>query len=246
MESLRIINACLSLDGTKVLDNICLDIEPETSTVIFGRSGSGKTTLLKIMAGLVIASSGEVLFNNQDIAYMDEKKFFAMQAQSGFVFQDSALWANKTIYDNLATPLRILNPHMDKKIIDERIGTAVNMLKFRENLLVRPSAISAGEKKIVSFLRALMTDPEIMFLDEPTTSIDKKNISRLNSIIRELKKRKKTIITITHDFQLAKSIADNIIIIDKGQIVESGSFDSIISSKEEAISRIIEEIKGQV
>ncbi len=177
---------------------------------------------------------------------MDERDFFGMQAQSGFIFQDAALWANQTIYNNLSIPLRILNPEMKKSLIDERINSAVEMFKFRDNLQVRPSTISAGEKKIISFLRALMTDPDILFIDEPTTSVDKKNISRMNSIIKELKSRKKTIITVTHDFRLAKSIADNIILIDNGKIVKSGSFDDIVGSENADIKNIIEEIKGQV
>lgn len=236
----------LFLEGDKVLEHVNLTISPETTTVIFGLSGSGKSTLLKSLAGLIKIDKGEVLFNNKNIGTMAEKDFFAMQAQSGFVFQDAALWANRTIYDNLAIPLRILNPLMDIKDIDKRVKTAVEIFNFRDDLQVRPAAVSAGEKKIISFLRAMMTDPDILFLDEPTTSIDKKNISRLNSFIKELKKRKKTIITVTHDFSLAKSIADNIVLIDNGSIVKSGTFNEIINSEDDDILRIIDEMKGQV
>lgn len=236
----------MALEGDIVLDNINLEIQSETSTVIFGRSGSGKSTLLKTMAGLITIKRGSVLFDEQDIGKMDEKQFFKMQSQSGFVFQDAALWANQTIYNNLSIPLRILNPGMKKSVIDERINSAVNMFNFRDNLNVRPSSISAGEKKIISFLRALMTDPDILFFDEPTTSLDKNNITRMNSIIKELKTRKKTIITVTHDFPLAKSIADNIILIDNGKIIQSGSFNDITGTENGEIIKIIEEIKGQV
>ncbi|MBI9098964.1 MAG: ATP-binding cassette domain-containing protein [Spirochaetaceae bacterium] len=240
------IDSSLILEGETVLDKVNLNINSGSTTVIFGRSGSGKSTLLKCLAGLIKISDGQVLFNNDNILKMNEKHYFAMQAQSGFVFQDAALWSNRSIYDNLAIPLQVLDPFMDKKSIDKRIRSAVNMFNLKDNLMVRPSAISAGEKKIISFLRAMMTDPEILFLDEPTTSIDKKNVSRLNAIIKELKKRQKTIITVTHDFLLAKSIADNIILIDEGRIIKSGSFDSIIYSEDEEIINIIEEIKGQV
>jgi len=236
----------LFLEGETVLDNINLAIIPMTTTVILGLSGSGKTTLLKSLAGLIKISNGKVLYNNANIDKMGEKEFFEMQAQSGFVFQDSALWANRTIYENLAIPLQILNPYMKKDEIDMRIKSAIDIFNFRDNMMVRPSAISAGEKKIISFLRALMTDPDVLFFDEPTTSIDKKNISRLYSIIKELKKKKKTIITVTHDFPLVRSIADNIILIDHGKIVKSGSFSEIINSEEDDVLRIIEELKGQV
>lgn len=243
---IKLINVNLKLESENVLENVNLDIKRESATVIFGRSGSGKTTLLKSIAGLISIHDGQVLFEGCDIAKMDEKQFFKMQAKSGFVFQDAALWANQTIYNNLSLPLRILNPGMDQSQIDARIMTAVDMFNFRDNLKVRPSAISVGEKKIISFLRALMTDPEILFFDEPTTSVDKKNVFRMNKIISELKSQKKTIITVTHDFRLAGSIADNIILIDNGKILQSGSFEEIVGSENEKINRIIEEIKGQV
>ncbi len=236
-------NVNLSLDGDKVLDNINLHINPNSTTVIFGFSGSGKSTLLKSLAGLIRITDGEVLFKNINIGKMDEKAFFLMQSESGFVFQDAALWENRSIYENLALPLRILNPFMDKKDIDNRVRSAINIFNFRENLMIRPSAISAGEKKIISFLRALMTDPEVIFLDEPTISIDKKNISRLNSTIKELKKKKKTIIIVTHDYRLVERIADNLILIMNGAIVKSGVFEEVINSEDENIVKILNDMK---
>lgn len=238
--------ATLEKEGYTVLHKINLDITPGSSTVIFGRSGSGKTTLLKSMAGLVIIDDGEVQYNQKNIAKMKEDEFFQMQAHSGFVFQDAALWANRTLYENLAIPLRILKPHMPKEEVEGRIESAVKMVGFRENLHIRPAAVSTGEKKIVSFLRALMTDPEVLFLDEPTASLDKKNISRINSVIRELKKENKTIITVTHDFALTSAIADHIVIIDEGRIVKSGGFTEVIESEDSEVSHIIKEMKGQV
>lgn len=186
-----------------------------------------------------------MLFNGSNVAEMDENDFFKMQAQSGFVFQDAALWANKSIYDNLAIPLRILKPHMDISEIDGRIRSAVDMMEFSNNLMLRPAAVSEGEKKIISFIRALMTDPEILFLDEPTSSLDKKNILRMNGIIGELKKEKKTIITVTHDFSLAKEIADYIVVMDRGRVVTQGRFADIIESDEREIESIIDDVKGQ-
>lgn len=236
----------LILEGETVLENINLSILPETTTVILGLSGSGKSALLKSLAGLIKIDDGDVLFNRTNISSMDENMFFAMQAQSGFVFQDAALWANSTIYDNLALPLRISNPLMNVKEIEKRVGAAVDSFHIRRELTLRPSAVSFGDKKIISFLRAMMTNPDILFLDEPTTSIDKKNISRLNSIIKKLRKQKKTIIIVTHDFQLVKSIADNVVLIDNGAIIKSGTYDEVINSEDDEISGIVEEMKGEI
>ncbi|MBB6478623.1 ABC transporter ATP-binding protein [Spirochaeta isovalerica] len=236
----------LQFEGETVLKSINLEIKPESSTVIFGRSGSGKTTLLKAMAGLIRIDDGEVLYNGDNIAKMNESDFFEMQAQSGFVFQDAALWANKTIYDNLAIPLRILRPGMNAVDIDKRIRSAVDMLAVRENLLIRPSAISSGERKIISFLRALMTDPDILFLDEPAVSLDKKSSRRIHNLIKELNEEKKTIITVTNDFSLARMIADNLIIIEGGSVIRQGCFSEILTYEDKDIEDIIEDIKGQV
>lgn len=246
LDSLILIDANLELEGETVLHNINLEIVPESTTVIFGRSGSGKTTLLKSIAGLIRIDQGQVLFNGRNVAKMDEREFFKMQAQSGFVFQDSALWANKSLYDNLAIPLRILKPFMPKEDIDRRINQAVKMMQFREDLMIRPSTVSAGEKKIISFLRALMTDPDLLFLDEPSASLDKRNIALINKVIKDLKKEKKTILVVTHDFSLAKTIADNMIIIDKGKILQYGNFQEILNTEDDEISYIIKEMEGQV
>lgn len=236
--------ATLTIEGVTVLDRISLKITPGAVTVISGRSGSGKTALLKSLAGLIRINDGEVLYNGSNISRMDEKDFFQMQSQSGFVFQDAALWANRSLYENLAVPLRILKPHLDSSEIDMRIKTAVGMLGYSGDLSVRPAAISAGEKEIFSFLRALMTDPEILFLDEPTAALDKKNISRVNTLIGELKKQNKTIIIVTHDFFLAESIADDIILIKEGKIAANGRFHMIVQSEDREISAIIKEMKG--
>ena len=239
-------NTSLLLDGVFILNDISLSIDSKGSTVIFGASGSGKTTLLKILCGLIQTNLGEVLFDGQNIGKMTEREFFKMQARSGFVFQDAALWANKSIYDNLAIPIRIMNPLLDKKEIDDRVNSAVGMFNFKDNLMLRPVAISEGEKKIISFLRAIMTDPEILFLDEPTNSMDTKNISRLNAIIKELRDKKKTIITVTHDFRLAKSIADNLILLKDGLLVKSGKYEELVNSDNQNVINIIEDVKGQV
>lgn len=137
------------MEGETVLDRINLEIESESSTVILGRSGSGKSTLLKSMAGLITINDGSVLFDGQNISKMDEREFFGMQAKSGFIFQDAVLWENQTIYNNLSIPLRILNPGMEKSLIDERINSAVKMFNFQDNLQVRPSKISAGKKSFL-------------------------------------------------------------------------------------------------
>lgn len=196
------------------------------------------------MAGLIRIDDGEVLFNGENIAGMSEEEFFLMQAQSGFVFQDAALWANKTLYDNLAIPLRILRPGMSAEDIDRRIGNAVEMLGVHKSLLIRPSAISSGERKLFSFLRALMTDPDILFLDEPASSLDRKSSDRIKNLIIELNNQKKTIITVTNDFTLARTIADKAIILDRGRLLRQGLFRDILKEHNEDIDDIIDELKG--
>jgi len=235
----------LQFEGEKVLSSVNLEIENQSSTVIFGRAGSGKTTLLKVMAGLIRIEEGVVLYNEKNIASMDEESFFQMQAQSGFVFQDAALWANKSIYENLAIPLRILKQGMGQKDIDGRIQSGAEMLGVRHSLQVRPAAISSGERKVISFLRAMMTDPEILFLDEPVISLDKKNRTRIHDLITELNRQKKTIITVTNDFDMARSIARNLIVLDRGAVLGKGRFDEILQDGDRDIEDIIEGIKGK-
>ena len=224
-----------------ILDSLSLDIEPGRVTVIMGGSGCGKSTVLKAAAGLTPLSSGAVLYGDESIYTLNQKEYAAMQQHTGFMFQDGALWANKNILDNLSLPIQI----SDKKISDREVEVLVrDRLKdfnMEFSMMNRPAALSAGEKKIISFLRAIITDPDILFLDEPTSFIDRRSSLKLIKNLFRFKAEGKTIVMVTHDLKLARTMGDFIVFMDNRKIELYDSVEACMASDNELWNAFIED-----
>jgi phospholipid/cholesterol/gamma-HCH transport system ATP-binding protein len=232
----------LTLGGFEALRGVSLGFEEGRSTVIMGPSGCGKSTLLKVAAGLTPPDAGRVRFRGRDVAQMSERALLDVRRRSGFVFQDGALWENKTLFENLALPLQV---HFTDEPAAERNRRVVRALErggLEESASERPAALSGGEKKIASFLRALITEPEVLFMDEPTLSIDHAMTERIHQIMRDLKSRGRTIIAVTHDAQLTSTLADNLVVMDAGQVIASGAFDEVKRSRNPRVRAILSEV----
>lgn len=213
-----------------VLREISIDIPEGKTTVITGRTGSGKSTLLKVLSGLITYNTGEVLYKGRDINDMDEKEVQAMQAQTGFMFQDSALWANRSLFDNLTLPLIVNHPDISKSELNERVFAALESMNFTLNPELRPSAISAGERKVISFLRAIIADPPVLFLDDPTTAIDRRGFKNLERYIIRFKEQGKTLIIVTENPYYTKALSDQVILIRHGEIMQTGTYNQLSES----------------
>jgi phospholipid/cholesterol/gamma-HCH transport system ATP-binding protein len=205
------------------------------TTIIIGASGCGKSSLLKVTAGLYPNIEGRVLFEGEDVSRMNEKEYQHMQRRTGFLFQDGALWANMSLYDNLTLPVLVTDPHISRARLDEIVARTMGVMNFTEPLDQRPAALSAGERKIFSFLRAIVTDPEIFFMDEPTTFIDRSKVGLLKEKIRALKEEGKTIVGITHDMDFARELADSYILLSGGRIIAAGSSEEIMNSRDPVV-----------
>lgn len=183
----RLENVSFTSDGFEILRNVTLSLEAAKSTVIMGHSGSGKSTLLKIAAGLLLPSTGRVLIGERDVSRMTSRELLVHRKDRGFVFQDAALWANTSIYRNLALPLEVHHVRFPKAEVDARVKRTAERFGLLGELELRPAQLSMGEQKIVSFLRALITEPSVLFLDEPTTSVDHASAEKMIAMIREFK-----------------------------------------------------------
>lgn len=231
----------LEIDDNVVLENINISFYENESSLILGPSGCGKSYLLKVAAGLVPPTSGDILFHGRSVLKMDETEFQEMQKRTGFLFQESALWANRPIYDNLTLPLLVNNQRINKDELNEKISKITEKLNFRKNLSQRPDTLSAGEKKIVSYMRAVIADPEILFLDEPTSSLDRRNFTKISREIFSLKNMKKSLIMVTHHKKMAFTLPDKVIVMDSGNILESGSWDEVRKSEQKLVHKFIDE-----
>lgn len=218
MDILKMIQVCYEDNEHKIINNISHYIEKSSVTVFLGKPGSGKSTALKLLAGLIPPSSGTITFEDKDIHSMNRKQNLDFRKRTAFMFQDSALWANQDIYHNLDLPLQLHFPQISVKERKERIRKYTELVEFTKPLSQRPAVLSIGEQKKISFARALICEPEVLFLDEPTESIDDKTEDLFISILKNFIAENKTVVFVSHDNYLINSILCDKIYFEDGEI----------------------------
>ena len=244
--SIELKNVTVIKNNNIILDDISFKVPQGITTLIAGHLGSGKSTLLKTINSILIPDSGKVLINDKPYTAMSAASVNMYRKSSGFIFQDGALWANKTIYQNLELPLLYHFPDMSKEDIDNKIYKSINSLGYEDSLNKRPSDISAGNRKLISFARALITDPDILLIDSPETSIDFSSHGKIRNIIRDLKARRKTLIICTYDEYITSMLTDYVVVLFKSRIHASGPYKEIINSNDPVIKRIMSHVLDKV
>jgi ABC-type transporter Mla maintaining outer membrane lipid asymmetry ATPase subunit MlaF len=236
----------VSTGGYDALKEVTASFPEGTSTVIMGPSGCGKSTLLKVAAGLIPPDKGTVLHRGDDIYGLSAKPLAALRRASGFVFQDAALWENKSIAENLALPLQVRAPRMERAELERRVVRALEKGGLADSASLRPAQMSAGERKIVSFLRALVNEPTLLFLDEPTLSVDGAAAERMDGMIRDLKARGCSIVAVTHDSQLASTLADRLLVLAAGTVAAEGTFDEVKANPDPRVRGVLVRVLGEI
>lgn len=211
----------------EVLRELSASFPAGKTTFIIGKAGSGKSTLLKTAAGLVVPDAGSVYRLGKDFARMHRSEETEFRKTSAFAFQDAALWANQSIYNNLMLPLALHFPHLPKAELDKRIREAVLRVGYNESIALRPADLSAGEQKLMSLARALVLDPELLFMDEPTASLDEDSVERVLEVIGECKAAGKTLIVISHRARVIAELADFLCVVADGKVVNFGPAEEI-------------------
>jgi phospholipid/cholesterol/gamma-HCH transport system ATP-binding protein len=228
-----------------ILDGVSVSFPAGKSTVVMGPSGCGKSTLLKIAAGITVPDSGEVLVQGKALARFPKRRLQEFRAASCFMFQDAALWANKTIYENLALPLQVHRPELPASQVRERVHGLLARLGLDGSADHRPAQMSMGEAKAASFLRAVILEPSLLFLDEPTPSIDHELLEKMMDMIRELKDQGCTIIAVTHDAHLTSMIASHLVVLKEGRVLEAGDMDTVRRSRNREVMAILSRVLSE-
>ncbi|HVO38013.1 MAG TPA: ATP-binding cassette domain-containing protein [Spirochaetia bacterium] len=236
----------VTLGGRSVLRGVSVSFPEGKSTVIMGPSGSGKSTLIKTAAGLIPPDGGKVFFRGKDMFQLSENGMRELRKASGFVFQDGALWENKTLFENLALPLEVHFPQLDQREVARRVARALERVGLAGEAYQRPAQLAGGEKKIASISRALITEPSLLFMDEPTLSIDHTMEERVAQMISDAKARGCAIIAVTHDPRLTTTLADRLVILDAGEVRETGDFDTVKRTRDERSRQILAEVLGEI
>ena len=225
--------ASASSGGSEILEDVNLAIRPGERVAVMGPSGSGKSTLLKVAAGLVPADGGAALFDGRDVADLGPAEELDFRRRAGFAFQDGALWENQSVLDNLALPLRVHRPELREGEIADRAGIVLSALGYRDSTAVRPATLSLGERKLVSIARALVLDPELVFLDDPTGHLDEDGRDRLLAVVDGLAARGRTVVAVTNNSAFVRRFARRVVVVADGRVVWDAPIDAALSGEPE-------------
>ncbi|MGC3990695.1 MAG: ABC transporter ATP-binding protein [Chthoniobacteraceae bacterium] len=223
-----------------VLRGIDLDIRRGETLVVIGRSGSGKSVLLKHIIGLMQPTAGEVLVDGVDVTKLSERKLAAVRKQVGILFQSGALFDSMNVETNVAFPLKEIGVRNPAEI-DRRVAEALEMVNLAGEQKKMPEKLSGGMRKRVGLARAIVSQPEGILYDEPTTGLDPVMSDSINRLIRRLQKRLQvTSIVVTHDMKSAFHVADQIAYLHEGRIYFKGTADELRASPDPLIQNFIE------
>ncbi len=223
-----------------VLRGVDIDVAPGNSLVVLGGSGSGKSVMLKNALGLMTPDAGQILFDGEDVTHDQGKEREAMRARIGMLFQSGALFDSLTVWENVA--FRLLNAEKIKRseARDRAIATLKQVRLGSSVANLYPAEISGGMQKRVALARAIITKPDLIFFDEPTTGLDPITADAINDLILEqVKALGAAAVTITHDMASARKVADEIAMLFEGRIIWRGPASSIDSSGNDHVDQFV-------
>ncbi|MBM4171261.1 MAG: ATP-binding cassette domain-containing protein [Ignavibacteria bacterium] len=236
MANIRVVeieNLSKRFDSLIVLENISLFVSRAENLVIFGRSGQGKSVLLKCIIGLMPPDSGTIYINGRNILELSLNELNKVRKNIGFLFQGSALYDSMTVKENLSFPLKKIFPDMKQSEIDEKVKSTLELVSLEDAINKMPSELSGGMKKRIGLARSIITDPELMLYDEPTTGLDPITTKEISELIINLQKKlNMTSIVVTHDLICAEIIADRAIFLKDARIAYEGKISDLTSSKD--------------
>ncbi|MCD7810225.1 MAG: amino acid ABC transporter ATP-binding protein [Erysipelotrichaceae bacterium] len=201
------------------VDDVSLEVKKGEVVCLIGPSGSGKSTVLRCINGLEKPEKGQIYLDDELLDYKDKEKYNLMRRKMGFVFQHFNLFPNMTVLQNLTlAPIQVMKKSESEAIeIAEKYLDRVGLLDKRDEF---PNKLSGGQKQRVAIARSLCLNPEIMLFDEPTSALDPEMIIEVLQVMKELSEEGMTMIVVTHEMGFAKTVANRVIFLESGKIVE--------------------------
>jgi len=241
---LKIRNVHKSFHRTEVLKGVDITVADGDVVVILGPSGSGKTTLLRCINFLEKADKGEMEFDNISVpmAHVSGKDISRIRKKTAFVFQNYNLFNNKTALENVMEGL-VTGRKVPKNEAEEIAKKALDKVGLTDRYDYYPSKLSGGQQQRVGIARAIAVNPDVILFDEPTSALDPELIGEVLSIMKQLAKEGTTMVVVTHEMSFAQCVANRVIFMDGGVIVEEGSPREIFQSpKEERTKQFLKRI----
>ncbi len=226
----------------KVLDGISFCVNGGEALCILGRSGMGKSVTLRLMIGLMKADSGKVTVMGEDVASLDREGLSKMRRKMGFLFQSAALFSSFSVKDNLAIPLGRLNQNMSKGEIKDAVEEALRQVGLENDGDKMPAELSGGMQKRAGLARALVLQPEILLVDEPSSGLDRITASEIDDLLLKVKtERHATMVIVTHDIHGARRLGDKLAVLENCKLLAFGTPKELDDRNDKHLNEFISE-----
>lgn len=221
-----------SFGDLHILKGITTTIEKGEKVVIIGPSGSGKSTFLRCLNRLEQPTSGQILFEGQDLTRMPDKQLYAVREKMGMVFQHFHLFPHLTIRKNITlAPVKL--GLMNQQQANETAERLLKKVGLSDKAEQYPNQLSGGQKQRIAIARALAMNPDVMLFDEPTSALDPEMVGEVLELMRELASEGMTMVVVTHEMGFAKEVGTRVLFVDHGTILEEGTPEEVFDHTRE-------------
>jgi phospholipid/cholesterol/gamma-HCH transport system ATP-binding protein len=229
----------MQFEEKKVLEGFSLKVEPQERLVIMGQSGSGKSTILRLILGTLRPNSGSIFFKQFEITRLRRRKLQQVRRHMGMVYQYSALLSSRNVRDNVALPLEELTDK-SRSEIDKIVDEKLDLVGMKDTKELLPEELSGGMKKRIAVARALVLEPELILLDEPSAGLDPVIASVIDELIISLSEKSKvTSITVTHEMDSAFRIGTRMAMLYQGRVIEEAEAEKFKQSKNPVVAQFL-------
>ena len=228
-DMVKVENLCKNFGDFEALKNINLTVREGEKLVIIGPSGSGKSTLIRCINYLEEPTSGKIFIGGQEVTRKNHREM--AKKYSAMVFQQFNLYPHLTVMENLTlAPMKL--QHVSKKEAEEEAMRCLKRVGLEEKANVYPNQLSGGQQQRVAIARALCTKQKLLLFDEPTSALDPEMVQEVLNVMVELAKEKITMICVTHEMGFARQVADRVIFVHRGEIIEEGTPEHFFTNPE--------------
>lgn len=239
---IKIENLTKFYGDTQILFDINLEVAKGEIFAIVGHSGAGKSTLLRCINGLESYQGGSLKVFDQEIKNLDETQQRHLRRDVGMIFQHFALMARKNVFENVATPLKFWGYKSDET--EKRVRELLNLVGLENKAKSYPSELSGGQKQRVAIARALALNPKILLSDEATSALDPNTTNQILELLEKINKELDiSVVIVTHEMEVVKSIAKRAILLEGGKIIGSGSIEELFLKPDEKMKEFLGEVE---
>ncbi|MFC2747942.1 methionine ABC transporter ATP-binding protein [Campylobacter concisus] len=239
---IKIENLSKFYGDTQILFNINLEVKKGEIFAIVGHSGAGKSTLLRCINGLESYQGGSLKVFDKEIKNLDEMQQRHLRRDVGMIFQHFALMARKNVFENVATPLKFWGYKSDQT--EKRVKELLNLVGLESKAKSYPSELSGGQKQRVAIARALALNPKILLSDEATSALDPNTTNQILELLEKINKELDiSVVIVTHEMEVVKSIAKRAILLEGGKIIGSGSIEELFLKPDEKMKEFLGEVE---